>query len=134
MDTLERGYFHHSADGVECDYCEFMYACHKDLRRMDHLLESGMGHQIYSGAKNFERWADADQFISSWKDTLEDMQKAFTLKTERGRRGRFEAVMNFAKEVMISRDSLPFHSEYIDELLNKIREFEKRYLSALAEN
>jgi RecB family exonuclease len=130
MDTLERGYFHHSADGAACDYCEFIYACHKDLRRMDHLLESGMGHQIYSGVKNLERWADADQFINRWKDTLEDMQKALTLKTERGRRGRFEAVMNFAKEVMISRDLLPFHSEYIDELLNKIKEFEKRYLSA----
>jgi RecB family exonuclease len=128
MDTLERGCFHHSADGIECDYCEFMYACHKDLRRMDHLLESGMGHQIYSGVKNLERWADADQFINRWKDTLEDMQKAFTLKTERGRRGRFEAVKNFAEEVMINRDSLPFHSEYIDELLNKIREFETRYL------
>jgi len=134
MDTLERGYFHHSADGVECDYCEFMYACHKDLRRMNYLLESGMDHQIYAGAKNLERWADADKFIKRWKDTLEDMQKAFTLKTERGRRGRFEAVMNFYKEVVICRDSLPFRSEYIDELLKKIKEFEKRYLSTISDN
>ena len=128
MDILEKGYFHHSADGVECDYCEFMYACHKDLSRMDHLLESGTGHQIYSGVKNLERWANADQFINRWKDILEDMRKAFTLKTERGRRGRFEAVMNFGKEVVRSRGSLPFHDEYIDELLDKIKEFEKRYL------
>jgi len=133
MDILEKGYFHHSADGVECDYCEFMYACHKDLSRMDHLLESGTGHQIYSGVKNLERWANADQFINRWKDILEDMRKAFTLKTERGRRGRFEAVMNFGKEVVRSRGSLPFHDEYIDELLDKIKEFEKRYLSALAD-
>jgi hypothetical protein len=134
MDNLERGYFHHSADGVECDYCEFKYACHRDLRRMDQLLESGMGHQIYSGAKNLERWADADRFINRWKDVSADMRKALTLKTERGRRGRFESVMNFAEEVVNSRDSLPFHDEYIDELLNKIKEFEKRYLSVLDDN
>ncbi len=134
MDILESGYFHHSADGVECDYCEFMYACHKDLRRINHLLESEMGHQIYSGARNLERWADADQFKKRWKDVSEDMRKAFTLKTERGRRGRFEEVMNFAKEIVRSRDSLPFHDEYIDELLNKIKDFEKRYLSSPAGN
>lgn len=128
MDILEKGYFHHSADGIECDYCEFMYACHKDLRRMDHLLESGTGNQIYSGARNLKRWENADQFINRWKDILEDMRKAFTLKTERGRRGRYESVMNFGKEVVRSRGSLPFHDEYIDELLNKIKEFEKRYL------
>jgi len=134
MDNLEKGYFHHSADGLECDYCEFMYACHKDARRMDYLLASGTGHQIYSGSKNLEKWERVDQFVKEWKDVLEGMQKAFTLKTERGRKGRFESVMRFGKEMVRNRNSLPFHDEYIDELLGEIKEFEKRYLSVIIDN
>jgi hypothetical protein len=133
MDNLEKGYFHHSADGLECNYCEFMYACHKDVRRMDYLLESGTGHQIYSGSKNLEKWERVDQFVKEWKDILEAMQKAFTLKTERGRKGRFESVMRFGNEMVKNRNLLPFHNEYIDELLCEIKEFEKRYLSVITD-
>jgi hypothetical protein len=134
MDNLEKGFFHHSADGLECDYCEFMYACHKDARRMDHLLESGIDRQIYSGSKNLEKWERVDQFVKEWRDVKEGMQKAFILKTERGRKGRFESVMRFGKEMARNRNSLPFHDEYIDELLGEIKEFEKRYLSVITDN
>ena len=128
MDNLEKGHFHHSADGIECDYCEFKYACHKDTRRMDHLLASEMDYKIYSGSKNLEQWERVDQFRRGWKNVLESMQKAYKLKKESGRKGHFESVLRFGKEMDKNRNSLPFYNEYIDELLGEIKEFEKRYL------
>jgi len=58
------------------------------------------------------------------------MEKAFTLKTGSGRKGHFEKVMGYREELMKNRDSLPFYSDYIDELFQKIDDFEKRYLAA----
>ncbi|MBW2609543.1 MAG: exodeoxyribonuclease V subunit gamma [Deltaproteobacteria bacterium] len=129
MEILENGRFHHSADEMNCHYCEFRYACHKDTRRMNHLLDSGADHQVYSGRKNFERWKKVDAFQKEWKTASQSMQKAFNLKTESGRRGHFEAVVRFRKKIEDDRDSLPFHGDYIDELLHEIGDFEKRYLT-----
>ena len=41
---------------------------------------------------------------------------------KRGKRYRVELIKN--------RDSLPFYSDYIDELLQRIDDFEKRYISS----
>ncbi|MFC1866618.1 PD-(D/E)XK nuclease family protein [Thermodesulfobacteriota bacterium] len=130
IEILKNGRFHHSADGVHCNYCEFRYACYKDDRRMDHLLDSKTDHRIYSGKKNIEKWKSVDQFKKDWKKVLTSMQKAFNLKTASGRKGHFESVMEFRKGITNKRDSLPFHDEYIDELLHEIENFEKRYLSS----
>jgi hypothetical protein len=130
MDNLEKGYFHHSADGVECVHCDFRYACHKDERRMDYLLESGADGRIYSGSKNLETWEQVDQFKKEWEDILKNMQKAITLKTDSARRRHFESVMKFERKLAKRRNSLPFQNEYIDELLAEIKEFEKRYHSS----
>jgi RecB family exonuclease len=127
LNNLERGYFHHSADGIQCSYCDFNYACHRDFRRMDHLLDSGADHHIYSGLKNLESWKRVDKFRRNWKNILASMQKAIELKTESARKRHFETVLKFGKEMADNRDSLPFHDEYIDKLLHEIDEFEKRY-------
>jgi len=127
MEMLEKGRFHHSADELNCGYCDFRYACHKDGRRMDLLLDSGAEHLIYSGRKNLEKWKKVDQFRKEWKKVSQSMQKAFKLKTEVGRRKHFESVMGFRNDLNKRRGSLPFHDEYIDEFLHEIGEFEKRY-------
>jgi hypothetical protein len=130
MDNIEKGYFHHSADGVECAHCDFRYTCHKDERRMDYLLGSGADARIYSGSKNLETWKQVDEFKKEWEDILKSMQKAVTLKTDSARNRHFESVMKFDRELAKRKNSLPFHNEYIDELLAEIKEFEKRYHSS----
>jgi len=130
MDNLEKGYFHHSADGAKCVHCDFRYACHKDERRMDYLPGSGANGRIYSGSKNLKTWEQVDQFKKEWEDILKSMQKAVTLKTNSARRRHFESVMKFDRELAKRTNSLPFHNEYIDELLADIKEFEKRYHSS----
>jgi hypothetical protein len=130
MEILERGYLHHSTDEMVCPYCEFKHACYKDMRRMNHILDSGIDRQIYSGRKNLERWEGVDLFRREWTAISQSMQKAFTLKTEPGRKGHFEGVMRYRDELMKNRDSLPFYSDYIDELLQRIDDFEKRYISS----
>jgi len=130
MEILERGYLHHSTDEMVCPYCEFKHACYKDMRRMNHILDSGIDRQIYSGRKNLERWEGVDLFRREWKAISQSMEKAFTLKTGSGRKGHFEKVMGYREELMKNRDSLPFYSDYIDELFQKIDDFEKKYLAA----
>jgi CRISPR/Cas system-associated exonuclease Cas4 (RecB family) len=130
MEILDRGYLHHSTDEMICPYCEFKYACYKDMRRMNHILDSGIDRQIYSGRKNLERWEGVDLFRREWKAISQSMEKAFSLKTESGRKGHFERVMRYRDELMKSRDSLPFYDDYIDGLLQRIDDFEKRYISS----
>jgi hypothetical protein len=130
MDNMQKGYFHHSADEVECVHCDFRYACHKDERRMDYLLGSGADSRIYSGSKNLETWEQVDQFKKEWEDIHKSMQKAVTLKTDSARKRHFESVMKFDRELRKRRNSLPFHNEYIDELLAELKEFEKSYHSS----
>jgi hypothetical protein len=124
---IEEGRFHHSVEGSECDYCEFRYACHSNLRRMDHLLKSGSDRGIYSGTKNLEKWGRVVKFRKKWKKIRVSMEKALSLKTESGRKNNFEKVMEFRNELENRRDSLPFDDEYINELLDEIKEFKKDY-------
>ena len=129
MENLENGCFHHSADGIRCDYCEYARACHMDPRRMDHLLDSGMDEQIYSGIKNLNKWKKVDQFRKEWRKVIESMKKSFDLKSEAGRKRHFESVVDFKAKMAGNRDSLPFHEDYINELIFEIEEFEEKYSS-----
>jgi ATP-dependent helicase/DNAse subunit B len=124
---IEEGGFHHSVEGLECGYCEFRYACHEDLRRMEHLLKSGSGAGIYSGAKNIEKWGRVDKFRKEWKKVRGYMEKAFSLKTERGRKNNYERVMEFRKELENNRDSLPFDDEYVNDLMDEIDGFKNKF-------
>ncbi|MEE9610583.1 MAG: PD-(D/E)XK nuclease family protein [Desulfatiglandales bacterium] len=126
---LENGTFHHSADEMICPYCEFKYACYRDMRRINHLLDSDGDHPIYSGKKNLEKWIEVDEFRKKWKAISRSMQQAFNLKTNAGRKKHFESVMEYGDWLRDRGDSLPFHREYIQELLAKIDDFEKKYPS-----
>ena len=128
MELVEKGYFHHSADGLRCRFCEYRYACYRNMRRMDHLIESDGGHRIYSGKENLKEWEKVDEFRKRWKGVSRSMQQAFNLKTESGRRRHFDTVMEYKEWLRENGDSLPFYAEYIEELIQKIEEFEKAFL------
>lgn len=128
MDLVEKGYFHHSADGLRCPLCEYKYACYRNIRRMDHLIDSDEGHRIYSGKENLIKWNKVDAFRERWKGISRSMQQAFNLKTESGRRRHFDSVMEYREWLRENGDSLPFYGEYIEELIQKIDEFEKAFL------
>jgi ATP-dependent helicase/DNAse subunit B len=123
MEVLDSGRFHHSAEMVKCGYCDFRYACHRNERRMDHLVQSQKDHGIYSGARNLGIWKQVDDFRKERKKIAESMQKAFSLKREPDRRRHYEAVLEYESRVLDSRYSLPFHDDYIDELLGEIEGF-----------
>jgi RecB family exonuclease len=130
IELLEKGYFHHSADGMECQFCEFRYACYRNMRRMDHLVGSEGGHRIYSGMENLKKWKEVDAFREKLKGISRSMQQAFNLKTESGRRRHFETVMEYREWMRENADSIPFYREYIEGLIQKIDEFEKVFLQA----
>ena len=130
IELLEAGRFHHSADMLNCGWCDFRYACHMDERRMAHLLDSGGDHGIYSGNRNLESWKELDDFRGKWKKVREGMKKAFNLKTESGRRNHYESVLAFGKNLADNRNSQPLDGEYIDELIAEIEGFQKRFLSS----
>jgi len=132
MELIKAGCFHHSADMIDCGYCDFRYACHRDERRMDHLIGSGEDHGIYSGERNLETWKEVDNFRGEWKKVLEGMKKAFNLKTASGRMTHYESVLAFGQKLIESNNSLPFDRKYIDELLREIEDFKNRYLSSLS--
>jgi hypothetical protein len=126
---LEKGFFHHSTDEILCPHCEFRYACYRDMRRMDYLVHSEVDHHIYAGEKNLEKWRRVDEFRKGWKVIAQSMQKALNLKTHSARTKHFEVVMNYRDWLQENGHSLPFHHDYMDELLGKIKDFEKEYLS-----
>ena len=127
MGLLEKGLFRHSADEAACPYCEFKYACYKDMRRMNYLVDSKAGHEIYSGKQNLNKWSGVDQFRKEWKSITLSRQKTFNLKTAAGRKRHFELVMDYGVWLRENRNSLPFRHEYIDELLGEIKDFEKKW-------
>ena len=124
---FEKGRFHQSADEMICPFCQFKYACFKDMRRINHLLDSRVEHQIYSGKKNLEKWRSVDEFRKGWKTVSQSMKKALTLKTESGMRRHFESVMDYGRWLKENHDSLPLKREYIEELFDEIDIFEKKY-------
>ena len=71
-----------------------------------------------------------DDLQKRWRDTLVSMRKAFDLKTISGRSGHFEKVMKFNDFLTLERQSLPFQSDYIDELIKIIKDFKEKYSSS----
>ena len=128
-ELLEKGRFHHSADMIKCDYCDFRYACHRDERRINQLVASRDAHGVYSGKRNLELWKDADNFRDEWKKVREKMKKAFNLKTPLGRKHNYESVLAFGHQLSGKDFSNVFYSEYIDEIIAEIEDFKKNYLS-----
>lgn len=131
MDLLEQGRFHHSADMEECRFCDFRYACHRDDRRMAHLVALGDKHDIYSGERNIDTWKIADDFTGELKKIRQNMDKAFNLKTPTGRKNNYESVMTFKEKLLEGRYSRTIDREYSDRLLREIEDFKKCYVSTL---
>jgi len=76
-----------------------------------------------------KRWERVDEFRKELRSVFMIMQKAFDLKTESARNKHFEYVINYKNQLIINRDTLPFYDEYIDDILEEIGGFEKRYNS-----
>ena len=127
---IEKGIFHHSTDGQTCEYCEYKFACHKNERRMNNLLEFCPDLDIYSGTRNHEKWQGVDSFRKEWKKICQHMEKAETLKTESAKRKHYEAVIEYKNDLMERRNSLPFTSEYLDSLLDELDQFQSGYNSS----
>ena len=117
---IEKGLFHHSADGLTCEYCTYRYACHKNERRMDYLVEACPGIDIYSGAKNLVRWQQVDEFRKEWKGIRQSMEKAETLKTPSARKRHIDTVMEFKNDLNQRKNMLPFTTEYMDSLMEEL--------------
>jgi RecB family exonuclease len=128
MDLVEKGCFHHSADGLKCRFCEYRYACYRNMRRMDHLIDSDEDHPIYSGKENLKKWKKVDEFRKGWKGISRSMQQVFSLKTESARKRHFDTVMEYREWLRENDHSLPLSEEYIEELIQKIDKFEKAFL------
>lgn len=124
---LKRGIFHHSTDEMTCAYCEFKYACHKNSRRMSHLVDAGVFPELYSGRKNMERWKEVEDLRKRWKGIQKKMSDSLKAKKEKLKRVNFEAVMEFKEWLRKRRHSLPFEEHYIDQIIKDIDTFERAF-------
>ncbi len=120
---IDKGLFHHSADGLTCEYCTYRYACHKNERRMDFLVDACPELNIYSGTKNYSRWQQVDQFRKEWKGIRQSMEKAETLKTPSARKRHIDAVMEFKYDLNKRKNGLPFTTEYMEILIEELDRF-----------
>jgi hypothetical protein len=123
MDLLDKGVFHHSIDELMCSFCEFKYACYKNIRRMDHLVDSGISPALYSGRKNLEKWKVVEGVQKRWKEVQRKMAQPLEAKKEEKRRKDLEQVLEFKSWLMEERHSLPFDEGYIDGILASIEEY-----------
>lgn len=124
---IDKGLFHHSADGLTCEYCTYRYACYRNNRRMDFLIETPSGKGIYSGAMNLLRWQEVDEFRKEWKGIRQSMEKAETLKTPSARLRHTDAVKGFRNDLNQRKTGLPFTTEYMDSLMAELDRFLCRY-------
>jgi ATP-dependent helicase/DNAse subunit B len=127
ISLLKRGVFHHSTDGLICSYCEFKYACYKNKRRMDYLIDSGAFLDLYSGKKNLERWKEVENFKKKWKEIQKKMDDSLKIKKEAKRREGFEKVMEFKEWLEENRQSLPFDERYIDQIIEEIEGYQRSF-------
>jgi len=127
ISLLKGGIFHHSTDELICSFCEFKYACYKNTRRMDHLIDSGAYPDLYSGRKNLERWKKAENFQKMWKEIQKKMDDSAEIKSEARRRAHFEKVMEFKEWLEENRRSLPFDERYIDQIIEKIGDYQRSF-------
>jgi ATP-dependent helicase/DNAse subunit B len=123
MMLLRNGVFHHAEDESSCPHCEFRYACHRDMRRLNHLLGTDPDAPIYSTRKNLFKWKKVDDLKKKWQAVLLSMEKVSDRKTEAGRRTHLERVIAFKEYLIKERASLPFEQDYIHGLLDRIEAF-----------
>jgi RecB family exonuclease len=124
MDLLDRGIFHHSTDELMCSFCEFRYACYKNMRRMSHLIDSGNSPELYSGRKNLERWKEVEGFQRSWKEIRGKMAEPLEAMKEEKRRKNLEQVLEFKRWLAEKRHSLPLDQGYVDEIAACLGEYQ----------
>jgi hypothetical protein len=127
LGLLKKGIFHHSTDELNCSFCEFKYACYRDIRRMDHLVGSGAFPDLYSGRKNLETWQEVEGLRRRWKEIQKTMDDSFKIRKEAKRREGFEKVMQFKKWLHERRNSLPFDEKYIDRIIQEIEGYQRSF-------
>ena len=127
LGLLKKGIFHHSTDELNCSFCEFKYACYRNKRRMDHLVDSRAFPDLYSGGKNLERWKEVEELRKRWKEIQKTMDDSFKIKKEAKRREGFEKVTAFKEWLEENRQSLPFYSEYIDQIIKEIEDYQSSF-------
>jgi len=125
VSLLKRGIFHHSTDELKCSYCEFRYACYKNTRRMDYLVDSGVFPDLYCGRKNLERWKGVEDFRKKWKEIRKKMGDSVRGRKEAKMRADFEKVAEFKGWLLERRHSLPFDDRYIDQIIKEIEDYQK---------
>ncbi|TET52196.1 MAG: hypothetical protein E3J53_03890 [Desulfobacteraceae bacterium] len=123
MSLLKKGIFHHSTEEMTCSYCEFRYACYKNTRRMAQLIDSGAFPDLYSGRKNLERWKKVEGFRKKWKEIKKKMEHSITTRKEAKKRENLESLLEFKTWIRERRSSLPFHEEYLDQIIEEIEEY-----------
>ena len=125
MGLLKGGVFHHSTDELRCSYCEFRYACYKNPRRMHYLVDSGAFPDLYSGRKNLERWREVETLRRKWREIRKRMDDSS--KRGEARRTDYQKVMEFKEWLHRRRPSLPLDKNYIDQMIEEIEEYQRRY-------
>lgn len=121
QDLIIKGIFHFSPDGLECRYCSYKYACHRDERRMSHL--AGLSYSIYSGEKNISEWNEADGFKKEWKKIKQSMEKALSLKTAPARKRHFDTVMEFRRRLDNAPEEIPLTDKYVEGIIEEMERF-----------
>jgi len=124
MDLLDQGVFHHSVDEAVCSFCDFRYACYKNMRRMAYLVDSGASPALYSGRKNLERWKEVEGFQKRWKEVQAKMAEPWKAKKDKKRSKDLEQVLKFKQWLEEKLHSLPLDQNYIDEILASIEEYQ----------
>ena len=94
---------------------------------MNHLIDSGLDHQIYSGKRNLESWDVADQFRQSLKKVEDSMLKIPNMKRPDDIRRRLDSIMDFKLQLLERRDLLPFDGKFIGGLIKSVDEFMTKY-------
>jgi ATP-dependent helicase/DNAse subunit B len=122
---LRKGIFHHSTEEMTCSYCEFRYACYKNTRRMQQLVDSGAFPDLYSGRKNLERWKEVDDFRKRWKEIRKRMEDSITTRKEAKKRESLESILEFKTWIRERRSSLPFDEKYLDQIIEEIEAYQK---------
>ena len=125
ISLLRGGVFHHSTDELRCSYCEFRYACYKNPRRMHYLVDSGAFPDLYSGRKNLERWRQVEALRRKWREIRKRMDDS--LERGEARRTDYQKVMEFKEWLHRRRPSLPLDENYIDQMIEEIEEYQRRY-------
>ncbi|GAF69950.1 unnamed protein product [marine sediment metagenome] len=90
---------------------------------MAQLIDSGAFPDLYSGRKNLGRWREVEGFRKKWKEIKKKMDDSITTRKEAKRGENLESVLEFKTWIRDRRSSLPFHEEYVDQIIEEIEEY-----------